>query len=80
MEILMFAALFFVAAEVGAILVWDDAVFGWVLLFYPTAFGLALFGFGGNFLPVMAIWKVVVGLAGFLTGSFLSAWWTGKMS
>lgn len=83
MEVLAIAAIFFIAAEVGAVLVWDDAAFAWVLIFYPAAFLLAI-GLGEQYranplVSTTAIAYIVVLLAGFLLGSMWAAWWTKKL-
>jgi hypothetical protein len=77
--LLLLAALFIVAAEVGAILIWDEAIFFWVLVFYPgvTVLGFGLFDvlsgdpiymFGGLLREVVVMWL------GFCVGSAYAAW------
>lgn len=83
MEVLAIAVMFFIATEVGAVLVWDDAAFAWVLIFYPAAFLLAI-GLGEQYrenplVTATAIAYIAVSLTGFLLGSVWAAWLTKKL-
>lgn len=80
MVFLTAVALFVIAMQVGAVLVWEEAYFAWASIFYFTVFALAMLGGNPTLLPSALLWKCLVGLAGFVTGSALCAWRTERMT